>query len=184
MVQLRWLACLVILGALAGGVAARLRYAEADERPATTPPAGFVMVGEFFEPLSGLKGFEIAAPHCSRAIAVLPVATLAIPPEAFAYPGARDCRVTYAYDGEVFAEAASSLRLRALHMANLARAMFGLADARAVRFYLKLWTPRGCAELSPEIAAELQRSFTGGAAAGAARAIRAKAAPETPPDHP
>ena len=142
MAQLRWLACLVILGALAGGVVARLRYAEADQSPSTMPPAGFAMVGEFFEPLSGLKGFELAAPHCSRPIAVLPVATLAIPPEAFAYPGARNCRVSYAYDGEVFAETTSSLRLRALHMANLARAMFGLADARAVRFYMKIWTPR------------------------------------------
>jgi hypothetical protein len=164
MVQLRWLACLVILGALAGGVAARLRYAEADEkRPAPTPPAGFAMVEEFFEPLSGLRGFEIAAPRCSRPIAVLPVATLAIPPEAFSYPGARNCRVSYAYDGHVFPETTSSLPLRALHAANLLRAMFGLADARAVRFYLKLWTPRGCAELSPEIAAKLQRSFSMGA---------------------
>lgn len=165
--RLRWIVVLIISGALTGGVLGRLRYASSDlaesqveiGRPSDSEPMR--VAGEFTDPLNYLTGYEFFLPRCSRPLAVMPVSTrtLAIPPSEYQYRQSGEYAVSYVYNGGVYAEEGIAGRLRLLRMLYRFESLFGLTDARAYAFFLKLWIPVACAGVSTAEAEAFQRSL-------------------------
>jgi len=165
--RLRWIVVLIISGALAGGVFARLRYASSDLAESqfeTRQPSDsdeLRLSGVFVEPLNNLTGYEISVPRCPRPLAVMPVSTrtLSVAPSEHRYPRPGEYAVSYIYNGSIYLEDGIGPRLRLLRMLYRFQSLFGLADARNFAFYLKVWVPSDCAGVSTAEAAALQHSL-------------------------
>lgn len=165
--RLRWIVVLIISGALAGGVAGRLRYASSElaelqaeiRQPSDSDEMRFA--GVFADPLNSLKGYELVLSRCPRPFAVLPVATraLAVPPGEYHYAHPGEYAVSYIFNGRAYPEEWIGGRLRFLRALYRFQSLFGLTDARSYAFFLKLWVPAECAGVSTAEAEALQRSL-------------------------
>ena len=165
--RLRWIVVLIITGALAGGVAGRIRYANSalgESQAEIRQPAdsdGKRLAGEFTDPFNSLKGYELLFPRCPKPFAVMPVSTraLAVPPPEYSYPHPGEYAVSYIFNGGVYPEEWIGGRLRFLRALYRFQSLFGLTDARSYAFFLKLWVPAECASVSTAEAEALQQSL-------------------------
>lgn len=167
--RLRWVVVLIILAALAGGVATRFLYASSDgvesnfEIRTPSDSEGIRVVGTFIDPFNSLTGYEISFPRCPRPVAVLPVPTgiSAVAPKEHLYGNSSRHVVSYIYNGGVYPEAGIGPRLRLLRILYRLGSLFGLTDARSFAFYLKIWVPEECEGVSMTEAGALQHSLIG-----------------------
>jgi hypothetical protein len=119
--------------------------------------AGLQPAGRFQEPITGLEGVEIARRDCSQPAAILPVMikdTELGPSELSYRPG--DYDVAYAFDGDLYSPSWISYRLEVVAMWHRLTSLVSGSDPDRLRYYMKIWTPRGCQGLTPQEAERLR----------------------------
>ncbi len=113
--------------------------------------AGLQPTGNFHEPITGLEGFEVARSGCPAPIAVLPVmaANAEMAPGELSYRDG-DYNIAYAFDGNLYAPDWISYRLGIMSAWRRVTSLALGSDPDSVRYYMKIWTPRGCQGLTQE----------------------------------
>jgi hypothetical protein len=168
MERLRYSVTLIIAAALAGGIWTRNVYpppsqaASIVEIHPTLENSGLQITGRFDEPVGGLTGFEVSFPNCARPRAILPVPTrlmTIIPTEYRYHPGEYD--ISYAYNGNVYAETGINYRLGFLSIFYRIKSLFDLRRPTQFAYFLKIWTPSSCRGISNAEASALERVLAG-----------------------
>jgi hypothetical protein len=126
--------------------------AQADLVRAGLRPAGF-----FRENTRDLEGIEVISPRCLTPTAILPVAMeqLGIASE-LTYRD--DFNMAYAFDGKLYPEKLISYRLQIAAIARGLTSLVSGAGRGRLRYYLKIWTARGCQGLTPEEVSRLREA--------------------------
>ena len=163
----RFSAILLILLALAGGVWTRLVYTSSDRADSLVeirqPPkeSGIDVTGTFEEAVGGLRGVEVALPGCDRPMGILPISTKTYAGSTAAEYHYRrgQYEIIYALNGRIYPEARITYRLTFLRMLYRLQSMFGLIKGRQFAYYLKIWIPSGCADISTHDVSRLERAM-------------------------
>jgi hypothetical protein len=165
--NLRYGVIVIILIAFGGGIWTRYRLATASESPFSDEIGpglesfGIRTTGSFKEQITGMAGFEVSLPSCAQAAAVLPVPAWSsvIIPTAFRYHQG-DYKVSYVYNGRTYPEERINYKLRLLSILYRTESLLVLNNNVQTAFYLKIWSPPACPELSTSEALSLERYLT------------------------
>jgi hypothetical protein len=129
-----------------------------DDIESASADSGLWIVGSFPERITGKTGLEIALPHCDRPLGLFPVRgyDTEISPTAFGYQSG-PYTVSYVYGGQTYSEAWISYKLNVVRLALRALSVVENRRDNLYSAYLKIWTPSGCAGLTPYQAAAILR---------------------------
>jgi hypothetical protein len=117
--------------------------------------AGLQPIGYFHEPITGLQGVEISRLGCPKPVALLPVHSMnaEIAPGALRYSDG-GYSVAYAFDGGIYSASGISYKIGVIALLRRLTSIVARSDTKHLAYYFKIWTPRGCAELT---SAEVER---------------------------